>query len=62
MNILLHVLFTTLIVMVPIFLMPLKDNQEGSTRSFYNIPVFIMTGMATISCYVSAYWLYPSFY
>lgn len=60
-NILLHVLFTTLIVMVPIFLMPLKESKDPSSRNFYNIPTIIMTGMATISCYASAYWLYPRF-
>lgn len=60
-NILLHVLFTTLIVMVPIFLMPLKESKDPANRNFYNIPMFIMTALATISCYTSAYVLYPRF-
>jgi LytS/YehU family sensor histidine kinase len=47
--------------MVPIFLMPLKESKGAPGRTFYNIPIFIMTGMATISCYTSAYWLYPRF-
>lgn len=60
-NILLHVLFTTLIVLVPILLMPLKESQDPGRRNFYNIPIFIMTGLATIACYASAYWLYPQY-
>lgn len=61
-NILLHILFTTLIVLVPTFLMPLKESHNPNTpHTFYNIPVFIMTGLCTIACYASAYWLYPSF-
>jgi two-component system, LytTR family, sensor kinase len=61
-NILLHVLFTTLIVLVPTFLMPLKESHNpNATHTFYNIPVFIMTGLATIACYTSAYWLYPKY-
>lgn len=60
-SILLHVLFTTLIVMVPVFLMPLKEQKDPSSKNFYNIPTIIMTAMATIACYTSAYWLYPRF-
>lgn len=60
-NILLHALFTTLVVMVPIFLMPLKDNLGPYNRHIYSIPILIMTGLTTISCYVSAYWLYPRY-
>ena len=61
-TILLHVLFTTLIVMVPIFLMPLKESKDHSHRKdFYNIPTIVMTALATISCYTSAYVLYPRY-
>ena len=60
-NILLHVLFTTLIIMVPVFLMPLKESKDPAGRNFYNIPTIIMTGLATIACYTSAYVLYPRY-
>jgi LytS/YehU family sensor histidine kinase len=48
--------------MVPTFLMPLKESKNPNiSPTFYNIPIFIMTGLATIACYTSAYWLYPQY-
>jgi len=60
-NILLHVLFTTLIVLVPIFLMPLKEADPAGGYHFYNLPSIVLTALATIACYTSAYVLYPHF-
>ncbi|MDF2188971.1 histidine kinase [Paraflavitalea sp. CAU 1676] len=60
-NILLHVLFTTIIVLVPIFLMPLKEAAPGGGYNFYNLPSIVLTALATIACYSSAYILYPYF-
>lgn len=60
-NILLHVVFTTIIILVPIFLMPLKESAITGQRDFYNFPVILLTALATIACYTSAYVLYPRF-
>lgn len=47
--------------MVPVFLMPLKESKDPASRNFYNIPTIIMTALATMSCYTSAYVLYPRY-
>jgi sensor histidine kinase YesM len=60
-NILLHVLFTTLIVLVPVFVMPLKEGSDPSSSNFYNVASLLFTLLATIACYTSAYVLYPRF-
>jgi len=61
-NILLHVLFTTLIVMVPIFLVPLKETAaRGEQPASHNVAMIIFTFLQTAACYTSAYWLYPRF-
>jgi sensor histidine kinase YesM len=58
-NILLHVLFTSLIVMVPIFLIPLKEAAAGKPSN--NTATIIFTFLQTAACYTSAYFLYPRF-
>ncbi len=54
--ILLHVLFTTLIILVPIFVMPLKDAKTPNYLQWHTI---IFTALQTGGFYFSAYVLYP---
>jgi LytS/YehU family sensor histidine kinase len=58
-NILLHVLFTALIVIVPIFLLPLKHSEKGDRPDFYNLPMIVFTFLQTAAFYFNAYYLYP---
>jgi two-component system LytT family sensor kinase len=52
-NILLHVLCTALIVVVPVFVMPLKD---GNKPNYHTI---VFTALQTVAFYYNAYMLYP---
>jgi hypothetical protein len=54
-NILFHVLCTALIVVVPIFLMPLKDDDP----KFLQWPAITFTFLQTAAFYFNAYVLYP---
>jgi two-component system LytT family sensor kinase len=54
-NILLHVLCTALIIVVPVFLVPLKD----ANPNFAQWPTIIYTILQTTSFYFNAYVLYP---
>lgn len=54
-NILFHVLCTALIVVVPIFLMPLKDDNP----KFLQWPAITFTFLQTAAFYFNAYVLYP---
>jgi two-component system LytT family sensor kinase len=56
-NILLHVLFTALIVVVPIFLIPLKEPDPN----FLQWPGIAFTALQTAGFYFNAYVLYPRF-
>jgi hypothetical protein len=56
-NILLHVLFTALIVVVPIFLIPLKEPNPD----FMQWPGIAFTALQTAGFYFNAYVLYPRF-
>ncbi|WP_205510112.1 sensor histidine kinase [Longitalea arenae] len=55
-NILLHILCTALIIVVPIFIMPLKDTNKPNYLQWHTI---IFTGLQTAGFYFSAYGLYP---
>jgi sensor histidine kinase YesM len=55
-NILLHVLCTALIIVVPIFIMPLKDTDKPYIVQWQTI---IFTALQTAGFYFSAYLLYP---
>jgi LytS/YehU family sensor histidine kinase len=57
-NILLHVLFTALVVIVPVFLMPLKDSAHPD---FLNIARIAFTLLQSAAFYFNAYVLYPRF-
>jgi signal transduction histidine kinase len=57
-NILLHVLFTALIVVVPIFLMPQKDPARPNYLNWAHVS---FTLLQTAGFYFSAYVLYPWF-
>jgi len=57
-NILLHVLFTALVVIVPVFLMPLKDSAHPD---FLNIARIVFTLLQSTAFYFNAYVLYPRF-
>ncbi|OQP38744.1 hypothetical protein A4H97_18675 [Niastella yeongjuensis] len=56
-NILLHVLFTALIVVVPIVLIPMKE----SDAHFIQWPGICFTALETAGFYFNAYVLYPRF-
>lgn len=56
--ILLHILFTALIVVVPIFVMPLKDPGKPKYMQWHTI---IFTALQTGAFYYNAYVLYPKF-
>jgi two-component system, LytTR family, sensor kinase len=56
--ILLHILCTALIVVVPIFVMPLKDPGKPNYLQWHTI---IFTAFQTVGFYFSAYILYPRF-
>src|SRR5689334_20598678 len=55
-NILLHILCTALIVVVPIFVMPLKHGGEPTFLEWHTI---VFTALQTAGFYFSAYVLYP---
>lgn len=55
-NILLHTLCTALIIMVPIFIMPLKDSADPNYLQWHTI---IFTALQTAGFYFNAYVLYP---
>jgi two-component system, LytTR family, sensor kinase len=57
-NILLHILCTALIVVVPIFIMPLK---HGGKPTFLEWHTILFTTLQTAGFYFSAYYLYPRF-
>ncbi|THU31177.1 histidine kinase [Niastella caeni] len=54
--ILLHILCTALIVVVPIFIMPLKDAEKPNYLQWHTI---IFTALQTVAFYFNAYVLYP---
>lgn len=56
--ILLHILCTALIVVVPIFVMPLKDPGKPNYLQWHTI---VFTALQTVGFYFSAYVLYPRF-
>lgn len=58
-NIILHVLFTTLIVIIPIFLFPLKESKSPSSPDFWNMPVIFFTLLMVVAFYANAYLLHP---
>lgn len=58
-NIILHVLFTTLIVIIPIFLFPLKESKNLSSPDFWNLPVIFFTLLMVVAFYANAYLLHP---
>jgi two-component system LytT family sensor kinase len=60
-NILLHVLFTTLIILVPIFLLPIKHSATTGGPVVYESSLIMFTFLQTAAFYFSAYWLYPRF-
>jgi two-component system LytT family sensor kinase len=55
-NILLHVLSSALIIVVPIFLLPLKHSEQPD---FINWPRIVFTAMQTLAFYFTAFVLYP---
>ena len=57
-NILLHILFTALIVVVPIFIMPQKDPEKPNYLNWSHMG---FTLLQTAGFYITAYVLYPRF-
>lgn len=55
-NILLHILFTAMVVIVPLYLMPMKHSEKPD---FANIPLITFTFLQVIAFYVNAYMLHP---
>jgi two-component system LytT family sensor kinase len=58
-NIILHVLFTTIVVVIPIFLTPLKESKDPSNPDFWNLPLITFTLFLVIAFYANAYILHP---
>lgn len=55
-NILLHILFTAMVVIVPLYLMPMKHSEKPD---FFNIPLITFTFLQVIAFYLNAYVLHP---
>ncbi|HTI07126.1 MAG TPA: histidine kinase [Puia sp.] len=55
-SIVLHVLFTLVVLLVPIVFLPLKDNKSHYN---YNGQTIVFTLLQGVSFYFNSYWLYP---